>query len=535
MPASEPSNDAYQCDLLLRHRRRCLRSTKPKVRRKACNACVQAKTKCCCTQPTCSRCAKRGVRCEYVSIANTAASIPSDSSDSTSSPSARDHPRPDETRVSTTDFPSLWSPRSTLDGPGDDSLDSWSSQNFIWTLDALDLPPLPSSASVVDEVTPGLTPAVPTSHPSFTFPLTSAPPPQSYSTLVGETSIALPGPGIPNVSTLTDLGGSLDVPVRPPNYVSLLAQYPRLLLQDDFYCPFVHRTLFNEHVADMTILPHTSMAICCGSALGARDAAGYVKRAMDAQRQCLIESYVSKAFCRSSPRVLTGQPTYLCMEQWDALHAMLLYEILEMGIASVDESESWRRKRSTKGLKSPFLSKMTQCFSRSYLETHDTALLPPADADTDAPDSWVKWAVAETARRTIFLANIVNFFSNRDLNCGRQSPYYEPLNDELIMNMPLPCDQALWSARTEDEWRKVAPASPISPGITDAFSTLGATGGAIPVGEQLLNHQQQPSLKTLLSKFAKDDLRANCVTNAGFADSNELRSFIILCALEQFA
>ncbi|GFF29275.1 hypothetical protein IFM61606_10324 [Aspergillus udagawae] len=520
MPASEPSDEAHKCntcfktyrrrDLLLRHQRRCLRSIKPKVRRKACNACVVAKTKCCCTQPTCSRCAKRGVHCEYVSTVNAAATIPSDSSDSSSSLSANDHPRPDETRVNAADFPPLWSPHSTLDGPSADSLDSWNIQNFIWNLDTLDLPPLPSSASLVHEVAPVLTPAFPTSHPSFTFPLASAPSPQSYSTLVRETSMALPGPGIPDVSTLTSLRGSPDMVVRPPNHINLLAQYPKLLLQDDFYCPFVHRTLFNEHVADMTILPHTSMAICCGGALGARNAASYVKRAIDAQRQSLIESY----------------PTYHCMEQWDALHAMLLYEILDMGIAPVDES-SWKLKRLTKGLKSPFLSKMTQCFSRSYLESHDTALLPPANAGPNGTDSWVKWAVSETARRTIFLANIINFFSNHDLNSGRQSPYYEPLNDELIMKMPLPCDQALWSARTEDEWRKATPASPGSPGTTDAFSTFGATG--VP------NHQQQPSLKVLFSKFTKDDLRAKCMMNAGLAGSNELRSFIILCALEQFA
>jgi hypothetical protein len=106
-----------------------------------------------------------------------------------------------------------------------------------------------------------------------------------------------PDPGIPDTSTLTGLGGSPDVPgVQPSNYVRLLAQYPRLLLQDDFNCPFVHRTLFNEQVADMTILPHTSMAICCGSALSSRDAAGYIKRAMDAQRQSLIESYVRVSF-----------------------------------------------------------------------------------------------------------------------------------------------------------------------------------------------------------------------------------------------
>ncbi|EAW17359.1 Zn(II)2Cys6 transcription factor domain-containing protein [Aspergillus fischeri NRRL 181] len=527
MPASESSNEAHQCDscfktyqrrdLLLRHRRRCLRSNKPKVRRKACNACVLAKTKCCCTQPICSRCAKRGIPCEYVSTVNTAATIPSDSSDSSSSPSTRDHPRPYETRVSTTDFPPLWSPRSMLGGPSADSFDSWSSQNFIWTMDTLDFPSLPSSAGLVDEVTLDPTPAVPTSHPSPAFPVASASL-QPYSTPV-EISMVPPNPGIADTSTLTGLGGGLNVPgVLESNYIRLLAQYPRLLLQDDFYSPFVHRTLFNDHVADMTILPHTSMAICCGSALGVKDAAGYVKRAMDAQRQSLIESY----------------PTYQCMEQWDALHAMLLYEILEMGITPVDESESWKQKRRTKGLKSPFLSKMTQCFSRSYLESHDTALLPFTNSDSTANSSWVKWAVAETARRTIFLANIVNFFSNRDLDSRRQSPYYEPLNDELIMKMPLPCDQALWSARTEDEWRKATLASPGSPGTTDAFSTLGPVGD-IPGRGQLPNGQYQPSLEVLFSKFATDDLRANCVTNAGFADSDELRSFIILCALEQFA
>ncbi|GFF61597.1 sterigmatocystin biosynthesis regulatory protein [Aspergillus udagawae] len=557
MPGSEPPNEAHVCDscfksyqrrdLLLRHRRRCLRSDKPTMRRKACNACVQAKTKCCYTQPTCSRCAKRGIVCEYMSMAKTAATIASayaasSASASSSSLSAKDPSQPDETSMSTTDLPLLWSRRSPLGDPGADSLDSWSSQNFLWALDTINLPSLPSSStSMVNEVTLGPTPAIPTRHPSFTFPLTSPSSQQSYNPLVEET-LAPPGSGIPDLSTLTGLGSQdandspqapLSSPdvlgVRPANYARLLLQYPKLLLQDDFYCPFLHRTLFNEDMPDMTILPHTSMAICCGSALGNRDGVGYIKRAMDAQRQSLIESY----------------PTYHCLEQWDALHAMLLYEILEMGMAPINESESWKRRRRTRGLKSPFLSKMTQCFSRSYLECHDAALLP--DADTNS--SWVKWAVTETARRTMFLANIVNFFSNRDLESGRQLPYYEPLNDELIMNMPLPCNQALWSARTEDEWRKATQmakqASPTgSPGTSDAFSTFGAAaasaagpaaGPHIAVGEQLPNHHHQPSLKSLFSKFAKDYLRANFTTNAGFGDSNELRSFIILCALEQFS
>lgn len=215
------------------------------------------------------------------------------------------------------------------------------------------------------------------------------------------------------------------------------------------------------------------------------------------------------------------------MEQWDALHAMLVYEILGMSIPPVDENDNWKRKPRPNGLKSPFLSKMTQCFSRSYLETHDTTLMPPADANT----SWNQWAVTETARRTIFLANIANFFSNRNHESGQQSPYYEPLNDDLIMNLPLPCSHALWSARTEEEWRSLFQLDAASGAFT-AF--MSSPGPEMLDGEQFLKNSSQLSLKFLFSKFTKDYLRANLGTQAGFGDSNELRSFIILCALEQF-
>lgn len=281
MPRSVSSTGAHVCDscfksfqrrdLLLRHRRRCLRSNKSAVRRKACNACAQAKTKCCYTQPTCSRCAKRGILCEYVSVA-----VASSATASSSSLSA--------------DLSSLGGRRSPLGDPAADILDSWSSQNFLWALDRVDLPSLPSpSTSVVNQFTLGPVAAIPT-----TFPL------------LEETSLAPPDPGIPDLSALTGLGsrdatnsprasGSSPEGAEghPANYVRILRKYPRLLLQGDFYSPFLHRTLFNEHVPDMTILPHTSMAICCGSALGTKDGAAYVKRAMDAQRQSLIESYVS--------------------------------------------------------------------------------------------------------------------------------------------------------------------------------------------------------------------------------------------------
>lgn len=216
------------------------------------------------------------------------------------------------------------------------------------------------------------------------------------------------------------------------------------------------------------------------------------------------------------------------MEQWDALHAMLVYEVLELGVPPVDDCDSWKRKSRPNGLKSPFLSKMTQCFSRSYLETHDTTLMPPADTNT----SWNQWAVTETARRTIFLANITNFFSNRNHKSGQQSPYYEPLNDDLILSLPLPCSHALWSARTEEEWRTALHLETSNCSLA-AFSP--SPGSEVLDGEHLLNDPSQLSLKFLFSKFTKDYLRSHLGLKAGLSDSNELRSFIILCALEQFA
>ena len=216
------------------------------------------------------------------------------------------------------------------------------------------------------------------------------------------------------------------------------------------------------------------------------------------------------------------------MEQWDALHAMLVYEVLELGVPPVDESDSWKRKSRPNRLKSPFLSKMTQCFSKSYLETHDTTLMPPVHPNT----SWNQWAVTETARRTIFLANITNFFSNRNHKSGQQSPYYEPLNDELILNLPLPCSHALWSARTEEEWRKLAHLDASSGGVFGVFAT--SPGSEVLDGDRYLHDPPHMTLKLLLSKFTKDYLREALKAQAGFGDSNELRSFIILCALEQF-
>ena len=139
--------------------------------------------------------------------------------------------------------------------------------------------------------------------------------------------------------------------------------------------------------------------------------------------------------------------------------------------------------------------------------------------------------VVETSRRTIFLCNIVNFFSNREHETGLQSPYYEPLDDELILNMPLPCSHVLWTARTEDGWRQAVMQSEVpSPAATKGINNLkplGFDSGSFT--------SPQISLKYLLTNYTPDYLIAYFGRSFGFRNSDELRRLIILCALEQFS
>ncbi|KAJ5087089.1 hypothetical protein NUU61_008396 [Penicillium alfredii] len=395
----------------MRHRRRCRGSQKPPTRRRACNACVQAKAKCSYTQPSCSRCAARGAPCEYLSTAPEAAAK----------------------------FTRLEDPRE-LAGPDEAS----------WPLENFQLSPFELSMS-----------------------------------------------GFPDL-TQDHVDCSLQ------DLVHLLGQYPKSLLRHDFCSPFLHRALYEQEVPDMATLVKSSMAICCGSAMETTDGIRFARHAMDVERQRLIESY----------------PSYQCMQQLDALHAMLIYGILELRASSEDTKEDWKQKTHAKGLKSPFLAKMTKGFIHSHLDASDRGLM--LGSTQSLLYTWVQWQVAETARRTIFLANIVHFLSNYDLEGGRQSPYYEPLDDELILNLPLPCSHALWSARTDQDWTLTKDFSENNASSTDLFS-------AFQLGSDTM------TLGYLLSNFSKEYLLANLVHTAGFGGSDELRAFVILCALKQFS
>ena len=141
---------------------------------------------------------------------------------------------------------------------------------------------------------------------SAPFPASQQSTSSSMSTRMPNTdSLILPSTrmtGLTSQSSVPSLGG-LDIdpsPLNGPNMsphdpgtsIHVLGQYPSLLLSDDFSSPFIHRVMYNEQVPDMTTLPRTSMAICCGSAIHGSDSTRYIRRAIEAERRSLIEEFV---------------------------------------------------------------------------------------------------------------------------------------------------------------------------------------------------------------------------------------------------
>ncbi|KAF1946382.1 hypothetical protein EJ02DRAFT_450483, partial [Clathrospora elynae] len=426
----------------MRHRRRCQGPIKPQNRRKACDACVSAKTRCDYSQPTCARCAKRNTPCIYASasmpdtnpITNSKSNNSVDDSAMDLSESSETIDTPTSTAVAS-DALNSFSVTTTAEYM---DLPLWdTTMTSSWPLNAFDLT-LPTAMQPAVSL-----PGFGTTASSDTMTTTNLPMSADLSfSQSGGTSWNLPlsmhmAPSSHDLSMSTE---SSPLPAMSLDAIRLLCEYPAKLLSEELTAPFLHRTMYSDAVPDMTYLPWTSMAICYGSGLDSKNSMRFVRRAIDAARHRLIEAF----------------PSYQCMQQWDALHAMLLYEVLELRESLHDELEIWKQKPRVKGLPSPFLLKMTQCYARSYsaIRNPDVEVFSdPNSAPTSAvASSWNRWMITETARRTVFFANIVNFYTNHNHNTGQQLAYYESLDDDLVLNMPLPCSEAAWTARDESSW-----------------------------------------------------------------------------------
>lgn len=262
----------------MRHRRRCQGPKKIPNRRKACDACVQAKAKCCYTQPTCSRCARRGTPCVYAasSVAPT-----SDHSERWNEPT--DDPNP-----------SIQLPPSEIVNPAQSSqllepdLLAWDFSASSYGLESFDL-----ALADLTNTSPAAPQSFTATEPSTNERSEYTPPSQVFSEPLGSGGITPLTP-----SSIQSAGFTMTLLSSPSLFalVRALSVYPSLLRKGSFRSPFLHSSLYslyNSTEADMAYLPLTSMAICCGSGINVSADKRFVRRAINAARERLIGTFVS--------------------------------------------------------------------------------------------------------------------------------------------------------------------------------------------------------------------------------------------------
>ena len=71
-------------------------------------------------------------------------------------------------------------------------------------------------------------------------------------------------------------------------------------------------------------------------------------------------------------------------------------------------------------------------------------------SNTHQLNTWKTWALAETFRRTIFMVNIINVFSQRVGALNRN--YSESLGDHVVLDLPMPAPDSMWTASSCAEW-----------------------------------------------------------------------------------
>ncbi|KAI9845000.1 MAG: hypothetical protein M1837_005144 [Sclerophora amabilis] len=266
--------------------------------------------------------------------------------------------------------------------------------------------------------------------------------------------------------------------------LSIIQDYPKLMVQDEYRSPFVHHKLYYGAHTDITRMTRSSMAICCASAFGDRSSVRFVRKAIAAEQERLVHDF----------------HLFSCVEEWDALHAMCIYQIVEFG----DFEEEGYTKPGIRAadLHVPFLLKMARRFCHNHASAKEFNGADDAD--------WLSWLVAETVRRTLFLIHIINVSVSHDED-GKASPYFEPLDDDTILALALPAPTEMWEARSPEDWRA---ARDRTGWLGDRRWTLGSV-----LDRERGAHDREAALAEVYG------------ANPGLAGSMELRDLVIACGM----
>lgn len=287
-----------------------------------------------------------------------------------------------------------------------------------------------------------------------------------------------PSTGFFDIQSLTSLAATtnskaaLNTLFSSLDLIKLVRSYPTMMLQESFYPPFVHHTLYRS--ADGRIAGPLANALYCVGAYN--DMVPSTKRLVhdmiNSERESLIRDFRSW----SSPNI----------NSLGALHAMCVYQIT--GLLDMQDPIQVRNAE----LHHPFLLKLAK---RLCSEKLDAGSVKAKESD------WNAWRMAETLRRTIFLVNIINTLSRHNHPAQNLSPY-DDLDEEQIFNMPLPAPDPMWKASTAGEWEL-------------AKSMLG------------WEHGQQRTIRMVLSRLAEG--YSDTENRIWFEDFQPLSLLIIAC------
>ncbi|KAL4914844.1 hypothetical protein BDW62DRAFT_189678 [Aspergillus aurantiobrunneus] len=483
-PQLPPPNGDFRCgicnksysrrDLRDRHRRRCIKTIGQErlSKRKSCDTCAQKKLRCSMTRPACSRCLRIGTQCNYPFSA-----VPVEPRDkemsfmSNAVLGAPDTIQPSllqnlhHTDAALTNTTSAWSAFGAFAEtpfPNCSHLDpvSWNEEFSTSSLllgqdegilGSINNQPtaLSSSLGRFPPGDPGSQPVPPAMNNRAAVTMSSS------SSNIGSSSDGVARQSYyeppciafnPDSSPQLDFGrdffpSTYNVEDVYQRVLGVVREYPSLILQRNHWSPFVHHRMYRCSFGMMPKPMGVALACVSAHAGSVGSNHGFVDNLINSERQTLVREFQSHLDTPEN-----------CLS---AVHAVCIYQVLGLFgdnflPAAITETrdlkEMLHRQRTDSErqaeLHSSFVLKMTRLLYKHYRDaietTHDNEL------------NWERWKFSESLRRNIFFANIINILGAK---AGRlNSAYFEPLDDELIANLPLPAPECMWRACTLREW-----------------------------------------------------------------------------------
>lgn len=116
---------------------------------------------------------------------------------------------------------------------------------------------------------------------------------------------------------------------------------------------------------------------------------------------------------------------------------------------------------------------------------------------------WPQWTFAESLRRTVFLVNIINVLAAKVRKIHED--YYEPLNDDLVLDTCLPASEPVWKACNTKQWGQATDEGTKKYTLRELLRAEESTG--VRVDEKVFSPLNRVILACARMQFGPDEVR----------------------------